>query len=148
MAPFLRILTIIAFAAHSLLGCCLAHGDCRPEQESAAVDHCCDHSSSGQHDDEDGQDDEHGQNDGGRDRHESGHRHDHGKHHDHSDCVLGDLGCESKGSDRSFAFLFLCYCSVAEEIPSPGLLIDHRFCQFRTAPLRDYSRESLQVWHI
>ncbi len=128
MAPVLRILTIIAFAAHSLLGCCLSHGDCRLERESASVEQCCDHDHS-HHD-------------------ENSDTPDHGESHDHAECVLGDLGVETKGTDWQFAFLGFCDYSVAKELLAPSLLRSDWFCRLGSVPRHDSSRAALQVWHI
>ncbi len=39
----LRMLTLVAFAAHAVLGCCLSHGSCMQDHASANVSHCSEH---------------------------------------------------------------------------------------------------------
>lgn len=140
MAPFLRILTIIAFAAHSLLGCCLSHGDCGSERESASVEHCCDHDQASHR--------------GERPHNESGQDHDgsgqnpHEEHHDHAECVLGDLGVEIKGTDWQFAFLGSCYGNFIEELIVPNLPDNHWTCRRESVPRHDSRRAARQVWRI
>lgn len=39
----LRLLTLVAFSAHAVLGCCLSHGDCQNEQAASISSPCCNH---------------------------------------------------------------------------------------------------------
>ena len=38
-----RLLTLVAFTAHAVLGCCLSHGSCMQEQVANLTGHICDH---------------------------------------------------------------------------------------------------------
>lgn len=40
----IRFLTLIAFTAHAMLGCCLSHGSCMQEHAAMLTGHCGDHS--------------------------------------------------------------------------------------------------------
>lgn len=44
MSLFLRILTLLTFAAHAVLGCCLSHGSCTDDPSRSHVETCCGHS--------------------------------------------------------------------------------------------------------
>lgn len=39
----IRLLTLVAFTAHAVLGCCLSHGSCMREQAAIFAGHCCSH---------------------------------------------------------------------------------------------------------
>ncbi len=39
----IRLLTLVAFTAHAVLGCCLSHGSCMQEQAAILTGHGCDH---------------------------------------------------------------------------------------------------------
>jgi hypothetical protein len=39
----LRLITLIAFAMHAMLGCCLLHGSCIGDQKTEAIAPCCQH---------------------------------------------------------------------------------------------------------
>lgn len=49
MNLFLRILTLLTFAAHAVLGCCLSHGGCMLHPEHSHVESCCEHSHTSEH---------------------------------------------------------------------------------------------------
>ena len=48
-----RILTLLAFTAHAVLGCCLSHGECTHPQTTSLVGHCCEHDEGAQESSED-----------------------------------------------------------------------------------------------
>jgi len=56
----IRLLTLVAFTAHAVLGCCLSHGSCMQEQAAILTGHGCDHD--GHACDSHGHDDEHASN--------------------------------------------------------------------------------------
>lgn len=39
----IRMLTLVAFTAHAVLGCCLSHGNCMQNQAVLLTVQCCDH---------------------------------------------------------------------------------------------------------
>ncbi len=43
MSFAIRMMTLVAFTAHAVLGCCLSHGSCMREQAAVLTEHCCDH---------------------------------------------------------------------------------------------------------
>jgi hypothetical protein len=52
MSLALRLLTLVTFTAHAVLGCCLAHGDCMREQAGKLAMACCDAETHGNCEDE------------------------------------------------------------------------------------------------
>ncbi len=68
----LRLLTIVAFSAHAVLGCCLSHGDCHRQHAPLAGSIGCDH-------------DHHA---------EEGHHAELGHHHNHSQMALSESAGE------------------------------------------------------
>ncbi len=39
----IRLMTLLAFTTHAVLGCCLSHGSCLREHTAALTGQCCDH---------------------------------------------------------------------------------------------------------
>ncbi|AMV32227.1 hypothetical protein VN12_08895 [Pirellula sp. SH-Sr6A] len=106
----IRLLTLIAFTAHAVLGCCLSHGSCMREQVAVLNDHACDH--------HDHQCDSHGhEEDESHDNQASESvfssaascvpcpfgSHDHSRHCDDATCVFGVVGSPTTLSDLQFA---------------------------------------------
>lgn len=59
MSLAVRMLTLVAFTAHAVLGCCLSHGSCMREQVVALSGQCCDHEDHSEADHVGDDDDEH-----------------------------------------------------------------------------------------
>ncbi len=151
----IRMLTLIAFTAHAVLGCCLSHGSCMREQSAVLNGHICDHHD---HDCDAHEDDEDQSHDNPTsepefrfvvncDAYPVG-SHDHSKHCDDATCVFGVISSPTSMSDLQF---------VADAIWIDGS-VDFWLLSARNSDFVDdwlkgptrapYSRAVLQVWTI
>lgn len=151
----IRMLTLVAFTAHAMLGCCLSHGSCMQVQAAILTGHGCDHDEhafdSHEHDDE------HVSNAHETDAMsiaENGfgacplERHGHSNHCDDSQCVFGIAGTPTSLSDLQ---------SVANPVWI-NASVDYRQAAFRAAdfvgtwldgrPKTPLNRAVHQVWLI
>ena len=112
MSLAIQLLTLIAFTAHAVLGCCLSHGSCMREHVVVLNDHVCDH--------HDHQCDSHEHEYEEDESHDNQAResvfsralrcipcpsssHNHSRHCDDVTCVFGVIGSPTSLSDLQFA---------------------------------------------
>lgn len=106
----IRMLTLIAFIAHAVLGCCLSHGSCMREQVAILNDHVCEHHDHQCDAHEHEEDESHG-NQASEPEFSVAvicipcpfGNHDHSRHCDDATCVFGIVGIASNLSDLQFA---------------------------------------------
>jgi hypothetical protein len=159
MLSALRILTLVTFTAHAVLGCCLSHGDCMREQTGTLANACCDSVAHG--DCEDGHE-HHGGHDeleGGKTAHDGTDsfascsesqpvNHGHHRHCDDSNCVFG-VSQDAGGSLNAVSDGLVLWCGSLE-----GFKSLNRQCHTSRDPYRDRlprsscNRAILQVWLI
>jgi hypothetical protein len=159
MLSALRILTLITFTVHAVLGCCLSHGDCMREQAGTLANDCCDSPTHG--DCEDGH-----EHHGDHDELESGviaqdttdssaarsdsrpFNHEHHRHCDDTNCVFG-VSHDAGGSLNSASDGLVLWCGKLDGFKS----LNRQYYASRD-PYRDRTPQSLcnrailQVWLI
>lgn len=159
MLSAFRILTLLTFAAHAVLGCCMSHGDCMREQTGMLANACCDTAT---HVNCDVEHEKHGGHDEGE-TDENGHdvldssatcfdsqptNHGQHRHCDDTNCAFG-VSPVPTSSLNAISDGLVLWCGSLE-----GFNLLNRQCSGSEDPYRDRvlrpscTRAILQVWLI
>ena len=148
----IRLLALLTFTAHAVLGCCLSHGSCSLDQEAMLELHCCEHAEHACEVDYDHQCSEDGSQQAAHE-----HTHDgsceatdqgHSEHCDHAHCIFG------LNVDSGQPSLWLVqYWAVWDYVLTDAQLNPSRKCRnveasLHRSPHELCNRSVLQVWLI
>lgn len=153
----IRLLTLIAFTAHAVLGCCLSHGSCMREQVAVLNEHVCEH-----HDHQcDSHKHEHQEDESHANRaSESAFSlavscvscplgcHEHSRHCNDATCVFGVIGSATTLSDLQFAADAIWIDASVDFWLLAASRTDFVVEQLDGPPSSPHSRALLQVWII
>ncbi|MGV3485499.1 MAG: hypothetical protein ACO1RT_13870 [Planctomycetaceae bacterium] len=154
MSLAIRMLTLVAFTAHAVLGCCLSHGSCMRGHAVTLAEHGCEHDHA-----------IHGQESPGCHDHvihevasevvlctsgsllpDDGH--DHPRHCDDVKCVFGVSACSFNVPDWLFATSTTWSDSSVDFWPTPCLGTGFAIHSPGGPPRALLDRAVLQVWRI
>jgi len=146
-----RILTLVAFTAHAVLGCCLSHGSCMRDQVAVLSGYCCEHDEHA-HEELLHSDAEHELNSVSvsvavcLECPREGHGH--SNHCDDGKCVFGVSGSNGNSGDWQPAVVLSWINASVDHCRGPSQLIAFLGNWLDGPPRIHKDRSVLQVWRI